>query len=95
MAINDNARRMDPNLVAYLKLTDDEAACQKDSELMAIRVVFELNRTTPFQKKIRFLDIGDQKITLKGFAGYDLKGLLGERGLLRRRSAKQLEKVTV
>lgn len=84
VAINDNARRMDPNLVAYLKLTEDEEDCQKDNELMAINVVYKLNQTTPFKKKIRFLDRGNQKITLKGFAGYDLKGLLGERGLLRK-----------
>jgi DNA sulfur modification protein DndB len=51
VAINDNARRMDPNLVAYLKLTNDETECQKDNELMAIKIVFELNQTTPFRKK--------------------------------------------
>src|SRR2546425_11027099 len=33
VAINDNSRRMDPNLVAYLKYTEDEAACQKDAEI--------------------------------------------------------------
>ena len=84
VAINDNARRMDPNLVAYLKLNEDEASCQKDSELMAIKVVVELNKTTPFKKKIRVLDVGKQRITLKGFAGYDLKGLLSPRGQLRK-----------
>lgn len=84
VAINDRSRRMDPNLVAYLRYTDDEQECQRDNELMAIRVVVELNKTTPFRNKIRLLDIGDQKITLKGFSGYDLKGLLGTRGLLRK-----------
>jgi DGQHR domain-containing protein len=84
IAINDNARRMDPNLVAYLKLNNDEDACQKDSELMAIKVTVELNRTTPFKKKIRLFDVGNQKITLKGFAGYDLKGLISPRGQLRK-----------
>lgn len=84
VAINDNSRRMDPNLVAFLKLTEDEAACQQDNELMAIRVVALLSETTPFKGKIRMLDIGHQQITLKGFAAYDLKGLLGERGALRR-----------
>ncbi len=84
VAINDNARRMDANLVAYLKFNEDEAACQKDNELMAIKVVVALNKTTPFKKKIRLLDVGAQKITLKGFAGYDLKGLLGHRGQLRK-----------
>jgi len=84
VAINDNARRMDANLVAYLKFNEDEAACQKDNELMAIKVVVALNKTTPFKKKIRLLDVGTQKITLKGFAGYDLKGLLGQRGQLRK-----------
>ena len=58
--------------------------CQKDNELMAIKIVYELNRTTPFKKKIRLLDVGKERITLKGFAGYDLKGLIGERGLLRK-----------
>lgn len=36
VAINDNARRMDPNLVAYLKYTDDEAICQADNELLTL-----------------------------------------------------------
>jgi len=84
VAINDKAKRVDPNLVAYLKYNDDETACQKDNELMAIKIVYELNKTTPFNKKIKLLDIGSQIITLKGFAGYDLKGLIGERGLLRK-----------
>ena len=84
IAINDNARRMDPNLVAYLKLNDDEAACQKDNELMAIKVAVELNKITPFKKKIRLLDVGSQRLTLKGFAGYDLKGLLSQNGKLRK-----------
>lgn len=85
VAINDNSRRMDANLVSYLKYTEDEAACQKDSELMAIRIVVDLNRETPFKKGIRLLDVGRQRITLKGFSGYDLRGLLGPRGLLRKR----------
>lgn len=84
VAINDNARRMDPNLVAYLKLSLDEAECQKDNELMTIRIVFELNRNTPFRKKIRLLDRGKEKITLKNFAGNDLKSLISEKGLLRK-----------
>ena len=84
VAINDNSRRMDANLVAYLKYTDDECQCQEDPELMAIKIVVELNETTAFRDKIRFLDVGTQKITLKGFSGYDLKGLLGPRGLLRK-----------
>ncbi len=84
IAINDNSRRMDPNLVAYLKYTTDDLACQKDNELMAIRVVVDLNNDTPFKKAIKLLDIGQQKITLKNFCGYDLKGLLGPRGLLRK-----------
>jgi DNA sulfur modification protein DndB len=83
VSINDNARRVDANLVAYLKYNVDEATCQASNELMAIKVVVLLNDTTPFRKKIRLLDIGDERITLKGFAGYDLKGLLGPRGLLR------------
>ncbi len=84
VAINDNSRRMDANLVAYLKYTDDLAACQADHELMAIRVVVELNRVTPFKNQVRLLDVGDQVITLRNFYKYDLKGLLAPRGLLRK-----------
>lgn len=83
VAINDKFRRMDPNLVAYLKYTDDDAECQKDPELMAIKLVVELNKTT-FKDKVRLLDVGEQKITLKGFSGYDLRGLVGRKGLLRK-----------
>ena len=79
IAINDNSRRMDPNLVAYLKFTNDDVACQKDTELMAIRIVVDLNGSTPFKKAIKLLDVGEQKLTLKGFSGYDLKGLIGPR----------------
>jgi DGQHR domain-containing protein len=84
VAINDNSRRMDPNLVAYLRYTSDLTECQKDSSLMAIRIVVDLSDQTPFKGSIRLLDIGDQPITLKNFAGYDLKGLLSARGLLRK-----------
>jgi DNA sulfur modification protein DndB len=84
VSINDNARRVDPNLVAYLKYNVDEVTCQANNELMAIKLAVLLNDTSPFRKKIKLLDIGDQRITLKGFAGYDLKGLLGPRGLLRK-----------
>jgi DGQHR domain-containing protein len=84
VAINDNSRRMDPNLVAYLKYTKADVECQKDSELMSIRVVVDLNDKEPFYRKIRLLDVGKQKITLKGFSGYDLRGLLSPRGFLRK-----------
>jgi hypothetical protein len=86
IAINDNARRMDANLVTFLKYNEDETECQKNNELMAIKVAFDLNRDnkSPFKNKIKIMDIGDQIITLKGFAGYDLKGLLGKTGLLRK-----------
>jgi DGQHR domain-containing protein len=84
VAINDNSRRMDANLVAYLKYTSDNSVCQQDNELMAIRIVVDLNRDTPFKKAIKLLDVGQQKITLKGLSGYDLVGLLGSRGLLRK-----------
>ena len=84
VAINDNARRMDPNLVAYLKLTEDETECQKDAELMAIKVVYKLNQVTPFKKKIRILDTGKEKLTIKNFAGMELKSLIGEKGHLRK-----------
>ena len=84
VAINDNSRRMDPNLVSYLKYTEDDALCQKHNELMAIRIVVDLNKTTPFKKAVKLLDVGQQRITLKGFSGYDLRGLLGPRGQLRK-----------
>ncbi len=84
VAINDNSRRMDPNLVSYLKYTDDESSCKNDHKLMAIKIVVELNRQTPFLDTIRMVDVGSQRITLKGFSGYDLQGLVGEKGLLRK-----------
>ena len=84
VSINDKARRMDPNLVSFLRLTDDEDACQKDAGLMAIKVVFELSKVKPFKGRIKVLDVGNQRITLKGFAGYDLRGLVGKTGLLRK-----------
>jgi len=84
VAINDNSRRMDPNLVAYLRYTKDLAECQKDSVVMAIRIVVELNDQSPFKNSIRLLDVGGQSLTLKNFAGYDLKGLVGPRGILRK-----------
>jgi DGQHR domain-containing protein len=85
IAINDNSRRMDPNLVSYLKYNEDDRVCQKDSTLMAIRIVVDLNEATPFRKAIRLLDVGKQRLTLKGLSGYDLRGLLGPKGLLRKR----------
>ncbi len=84
VSINDKAQRTDANLVTYLKYTDDEDECQKDPELMAIKIVVELNKIKPFKDKIKLLDIGEQKITLKGFSGYDLKSMLGRKGLLRK-----------
>lgn len=84
VAINDNSRRMDPNLVAYLRYTKDLSECQKDNTLMAIRVAVDLNDQTPFKNSIRLLDVGNQAITLKNFAGYDLKGMLSPRGILRK-----------
>jgi DGQHR domain-containing protein len=84
VAINDNARRMNANLVAFLKYTEDEAICQNDNKLMAIKIVVELNKTTPFKDKIQVLDVGKQRITLKGFSGYDLIGLIGKKGQLRK-----------
>jgi hypothetical protein len=75
---------MDPNLVSYLKYTKDDSECQRDSTLMAIRIVVDLNSTTPFRRSIRLLDVGNQRLTLKGLSGYDLRGLVGPHGLLRR-----------
>ena len=87
VSINDNSRRMDPNLVAYLKHTDDEAECQKNPELMAIKIAVELNEAAPFKDRIRLLDVAGGVITLKGFSGYDLKSLLGPKGLMRKHYA--------
>lgn len=84
VAINDNSRRMDPNLVAFLKYTTNNTLCQASAELMAIRIAVELNNQSPFKKSIKLLDIGKERLTLKGLSGYDLKGLLGIRGLLRK-----------
>jgi DGQHR domain-containing protein len=84
VAINANSSRVDANLVTYLKYTEDEAECQKSNELMAIKIVVSLNSEIVFKNRIKLLDIGNQKITLKGFSGYDLRGLLGPRGLLRK-----------
>jgi len=84
VSINDNSRRVDPNLVAYLKYTDEENECKQDSELMAIKITVELNKIKPFQNKIKLLDVGKEKITLKGFSGYHLKGLVSKEGLLRK-----------
>jgi len=84
VTINSKARRVDANLVAYLKYTDDEERCREDPELMAIKIVVELSKTTPFKGRIRLIDVGDQPITLRGFSGYDLRGLLGPKGLLRK-----------
>lgn len=84
VAINDNSRRMDPNLVAFLKYTRNVPACQKDPELMAIRIVVDLNERPLFKNSIRLLDVGKQKITLKGFSGYDLRGLVAAKGILRK-----------
>ena len=91
VAINDNSRRMDPNLVAYLKYTSNDLECQKSSELMAIRIAVDLNKITPFRGSIRLLDMpSSQRLTLKGFAGYDLRGLVGTNGWLRKRYSSNL-----
>lgn len=84
VAINDKARRVDPSLVAYLRHTDSERICKNHADLMAIKVVVELNKKPPFKNAIRLFDYGPQEITLKGFYGYDLKGMVGPNGLLRK-----------
>ena len=84
VAINDNARRVDPNLVSYLRYTDHEKTCQQNADLMAIKVVVELNKVSPFKDAIRLFDFGSQRLTLKGLSGYDLRGLVGPKGLLRK-----------
>jgi DGQHR domain-containing protein len=84
VSINDTSRRMDPNLVAFLQYEEDDAVCQKDGKLMAIRVVVDMCERNPFKDKVRLLDMGKQIMTLKGLSGYDLKGLLGPKGRLRK-----------
>ena len=89
VSINDNSRRMDANLVAYLKYIDDEDVCRQDQELMAIKLVVELNKLSPFKGKVRLMDTGNQRLTLRGISGYDLKSLLGPRGLSRKHYANE------
>ncbi|MGD1119982.1 MAG: DGQHR domain-containing protein [Dehalococcoidales bacterium] len=84
IAINDNMRRVDANLVTYLKYTENEVDCQENRELMAIKVVVGLNNCSPFKDKIKLLDIGKQYITLRNFTNDDLQSLLGPRGMLRK-----------
>lgn len=83
VAINDNARRVDPNLVSYLRYTNEERTCQQNADLMAIKIAVELNKVSPFKNTIRLFDFGPQRLTLKGFSGYDLRGLVASKGLLR------------
>jgi len=84
VAINDNARRVDPNLVSYLRYTDDEKVCGQNADLMAIKVVVELNKVSPFRHLIRLFDMGKAPLTLRGLSGYDLKGLVSPKGQLRK-----------
>lgn len=84
VSINATSTRMDPNLVLYLKYTEDESECQANPELMAIKIAVELNKVAPFKDKIRLLDIGYQKITLTGFSGYVLRTFVGPKGILRK-----------
>jgi DGQHR domain-containing protein len=84
VAINSKAKRMDANLVAYLEYVDEEDKCQEDPKLMAIKIAVKLNEVSPFKGAIRLDDMGNEQITLKGFAGYTLKALVGKKGLLRK-----------
>lgn len=84
VSINDNSRRMDANLVAYLKYTENEEDCQQSAELMAIRLAVALNRQSALANRIKVLDVGQKPITLKGISGYDLRSLVRSRGLLRK-----------
>lgn len=85
VSINDTHKRMDANLVAYLKYTDSETECRRDPELMAINIVVKLNEISPFKNRIRLLDlVKGEHITLKGLSGYDLRILVGPRGTLRK-----------
>lgn len=81
--INEKAKKLDPNLLAHLSYTDNENLCKENPRLMAIKVVMELNKITPFKGKIRYLETGDEIITLKGFSGYDLRSLVSPKGALR------------
>jgi DGQHR domain-containing protein len=83
VGINDNARRVDANLVSYLRYTDKEKVCRQDADLMAIKIVVELNKLSPFRNTIKLFDLGRQRLTLKGLSGYDLRGLVAPKGLLR------------
>ena len=84
VAINDKAKRVDPSLVSFLQYTDNETICRRNPYLMAIKIAVELNKRDPFKNAIRLWDDGPQIITLKGVSGYDLKGMVGENGLLRK-----------
>ncbi len=84
VAINDNAKRVDANLVSYLRYTPDEKICKANADLMAIKIAFELNKVSPFEDSIQLLDLPRKKITLKSMSGYDLKGLISKQGLLRK-----------
>jgi DNA sulfur modification protein DndB len=84
VAINDKAKRVDANLRAMLRYTDNEKICKQDPELMAIKIAIELNKKAPFEDAVRTFDLGKQVLTLKGVSGYDLKGLIAQNGLLRK-----------
>jgi DGQHR domain-containing protein len=84
VSINDNAKRVDANLRAMLRYTDDERTCKKNPELMAIKIGIELNKKPPFEDAIKTFDVGSQVLTLKGISGYDLKSLIAEAGLLKK-----------
>ena len=47
VAINDKARRVDANLVSYLRYTDDEKTCQQNADLMAIKLVVDFKQDEP------------------------------------------------
>src|SRR5205823_2499445 len=61
IAINDNARRVDASLVSYLRYTDNEKICKQNADLMAIKIIVELNKTSPFKNAIRLFDFGRQR----------------------------------
>lgn len=95
IAINDNARRVDANLVSYLRYTDNEKTCRENADLMAIKIVVELNKQSPFRNSVRLLDFGPQRLTLKGLSGYDLRGLVSPKGLLRNYYPENKSKVYI
>src|SRR5258708_617355 len=50
---------------------------------------------SPFKDQIRLFDFGKRRLTLKGLSGYDLRGLIGPKGTLRRLYPKNKSKTYI